>query len=135
MELTFRGVLCERLVERNVEEKDDTEVAEEVTTTPLIVAEVPSLVEQPSYVRRTGKILKKESKKITAGNGKVSSWLRNVTREKEEDKIIFNNRRMEKEIIEDMEWITTPDPELELARNIRKKEAAYKRRRKSINIL
>ena len=55
-----------------------------------------------------------------------------MTREKEEDKIIFNTRRMEKEIIEDMEWITTPDPELEIARNIRKKEAAYKKE-KEIN--
>ena len=79
--------------------------------------------------------LKKKSKKITAGNGKVSSWLRNVTREKEEDKIIFNNRRMEKEIIEDMEWITTPDPELKIARNVRKKKQPIKRRRKLTNIL
>ena len=47
MELTFRGVLCDRLVDRKVEEKDDTEVDEEVTTTPLIVPEVSCLVEQP----------------------------------------------------------------------------------------
>ena len=55
-----------------------------------------------------------------------------MTREKEEEKIIFNSRRMEKEIIEDMEWITAPDPELKIATNIRKKEAAYKKE-KEIN--
>ena len=37
MELTFRGVLCERLIERKVEKEDVTEVAGEVTTTPTIV--------------------------------------------------------------------------------------------------
>ena len=55
-----------------------------------------------------------------------------MTREKEEEKILFNSRRMEKEIIEDMEWITAPDSVLEIARNIRKKEAAYKKE-KGIN--
>ena len=85
--------------------------------------------EHPSYVRRTGKISKKEGKKLAAGNGKVSSWLRNMTREKEEEKILYNTRRMEKEIIDDMEWIPTPDPELDIARNIRVKEAAYKKER------
>ena len=58
---------------------------------------------------------------LAPGSGKVSSWLRNMTREKEEEKSIQNIRRMEKETIEDMEWVTTPDPEVKLTRNIRKK--------------
>ena len=107
MELTFRGVLCERLVE-----KDATEGIEEAATIPPTVPEASCLAEQPSYVRRTGKMSKKESKKITAGNGKVSTWLRNVTRVKEMDKIISNTKRMEKEMMEDMERTTTPDPGL-----------------------
>ena len=49
------------------------------------------LAEKPGYVRRTGKITRKESKRIAAGNGKVSSWLRNITREKEEEKKNFKN--------------------------------------------
>ena len=36
---------------------------------------------------------------------------------------------MEKEIIDDMEWIPTPDPGLEIARIVRVKEAAYKKER------
>ena len=112
MELTFRGVLCERLVERKVEQKDDTEGNEEAITIPPTMPEASCLVDQPSYVRRTGKMSKKESKKITAGNGKVSTWLRNVTRVKEMDKIISNTKRMEKEMMEDMERTTTPDPGL-----------------------
>ena len=55
--------------------------------------------EHPSYVRRTGKISKKESRKLTAENGKVSSWLRNMTREKEEEKSLYNTKRMEREMI------------------------------------
>ena len=129
LELNFRGILCERLVERKVEKEDDTEVAGEVTTTPTIVEKDPGLEEHPSYVRRTGKISKKEGKKLAAGNGKVSSWLRNMTREKEEEKILYNTRRMEKEIIDDMELIQTPDPGLEIGRIVRVKEAAYKKER------
>ena len=129
LELNFRGILCERLVERKVEKEDDTEVAGEVTTTPTIVEKDPGLEEHPSYVRRTGKISKKEGKKLAAGNGKVLSWLRNMTSEKEEEKILYNTRRMEKEIIDDMEWIPTPDPGLEIARIVRVKEAAYKKER------
>ena len=44
------SVLCERLVDRKVEENGDTKAEVEVTTTPLIVPEVACLVEQPSYV-------------------------------------------------------------------------------------
>ena len=60
------------------------------------------------------------------------SWLRNVTPEKEEEKIASNTRRMEKEIIEDMEWTATPDPGLEIAKKNRLREAAF-RKQKDIN--
>ena len=60
---------------------------------------------------------------LAPGSGKVSSWLRNMTREKEgKQKFVQNIRKIENETIEDMEWVTTPDPELEIARNIRRKE-------------
>ena len=93
MELTFRGVLCERLVDR-----------------------------------KATKLCEKNWKNLQEGKQENSNW------KWKEDKIIFNTRRMEKEMIEDMEWITTPDPELEIeiARNIRKKEEAYKKE-KEIN--
>ena len=42
---------------------------------------------------------------------------------------------MEKETIEDMEWVKTPDPEIELARKIRKKEAEFKRKEQSTSLL
>ena len=138
MELTFRGVLCERLVERKVEQKDATEGTEEAAATPPAgpetsgLAGVAGLADHPSNIGRTGKLTKKESKRIAAGNGKVSSWLRNITREKEEEKIASNTRRMEREIIEDMEWTATPDPGVELAKNNRLREAAF-RKQKEIN--
>ena len=78
MELTFRGVLCERLVERKVEQKDATEGTEEAAATPPAGPEtsgLAGLADQPSNIGRTGKLTKKESKRIAAGNGKVSSWL------------------------------------------------------------
>ena len=80
-------------------------------------------------MRKTGKISKKERKKLAAGNKKVSSWLRNVTREKQEERVEENSRRMEKEIIKDMDWQDTPDPEVELARKCRTKEADLKKER------
>ena len=64
MEFDFRGILCTKQVEKKVEEKRDTkdEAAEE--TPPPLVAREDTLVEEPKYVKKTGKITKKESKKL-----------------------------------------------------------------------
>ena len=52
-----------------------------------------------------------------------------MTREKQEERVEENSKRMERETIEDMDWVETPDPEIELARNFRSKEADLKKGR------
>ena len=52
-----------------------------------------------------------------------------MTREKQEERVEENSKRMERETIEDMDWVETPDPEIELARNFRSKEADLKKER------
>ena len=56
------------------------------------------------YKLNKGKISKKESLAIAAKNRKVSSWLRNETRIKKQEKEESNSRGMEREMEQDMEW-------------------------------
>ena len=95
----------------------------------IIPTRLSVMTEKNEYVRKTCKISKKEGKNQAAGNKKVSTWLRNVTREEQEERIEESSKRMEKEIIEDMDWQDTPDPEVEIARECRKKEADLKKER------
>ena len=75
MELYFRSILCTKQLEKRVEGKRDTkdEAAEETNST--LLAREDTIVEEPKYVRKTHMVTKKESKKLAAGNRKLSSWL------------------------------------------------------------
>ena len=69
----------------------------------------------------TGKIRKKEGKALAAKNKKLSAWLRDETRTKNEERVEIKSRRLEDEQIEDMEWL--PDPAVERERAERKAAA------------
>jgi hypothetical protein len=75
---------------------------------------------KPVYRRNKGKISKKESLAIAAKNKKVSSWLRNETRIRKEEREEINTIGMETEIEHEMEWT---DPVVEQERSERKREA------------
>jgi hypothetical protein len=80
---------------------------------------------KPVYKLNKGKISKKESLSIAAKNRKVSSWLRNETRIKKQEKEESNTRGMEREMEKEMEWT---DPVIEQERSERKREAGKKAR-------
>ena len=79
-------------------------------TVVVIVVNTQEAVEKavdevkPTYKRQTGKIKKKEGLSLAAKNRKVSSWLRNETRMKKEEREEKHSRRLEEETVMNMDW-------------------------------
>ena len=78
---------------------------------------------KPTYKRQTGKIKKKEGLSLAAKNRKVSSWLRNETRMKKEEREEKHSRRLEEETVMDMDWT---DPVIDMNRMSKQSEARRK---------
>ena len=89
-------------------------------TVVVIVENTNEVVEKaedgvkPTYKRQTGKIKKKEGWALAANNRKVSSWLRNETRMKKEEREQKQSRRLEERTVLDMDWT---DPVIDMIRN------------------
>ena len=79
-------------------------------------------VKQP-YKRQTSKIKKKEGLALAAMNKKISSWLRNETKIKNEEREEKHSRWLEEETVTDMDWT---DPVVEMNRKLKQAEARKK---------
>ena len=96
---------------------DDTEIIGDIGEQPKAVVEPDQTVEttpevevttveeaKPMYKRKTGKIRKKEGLALAARNKKLSTWLRDETRVRKEERTEIQSRRLDDEVIEDMDW-------------------------------